>query len=156
MYPLISSLSARRAAILWVPVWHRWGAGARQDPHSCCQSSLWQAGQRSGTVPGARGLCHQRWELPAPEEGGAAVPPAGGSSESPQCHYCMCQMCSLPLNAAQLIRAAFPLSPLMCFAGSKKCCPELTGKGTGFSNSKAKGISLERWWVVIHRSIFPE
>lgn len=49
--------------LFWAPLWHRWSASARQNPHPCRQAVFPKPGGQQWEVQGSRGVCHQRWKL---------------------------------------------------------------------------------------------
>lgn len=61
----------------WVPVGHRWSAGAGSQSDPRCSGSLPQAGERSWAAAGPRGLCHKCWEHLTTQQSPGAVCPAG-------------------------------------------------------------------------------
>ncbi len=83
-------------AQLWAAVWHRRRPRARKDSHPSSQESFPEAAGRSGTVPAAAGLRHERWQLFTAEEGRPAVALTGCSCESWLLTQCTRIMCLLP------------------------------------------------------------
>lgn len=61
----------------WVPVGHRWSAGAGSQSDPCGSGSVPQAGERSWAAAGARGLCHQCWQHLTTQQSPGTVSPAG-------------------------------------------------------------------------------
>lgn len=61
----------------WVPVGHRWSAGAGSQSDPRCSGSLPQAGECSWAAAGPRGLCHKCWEHLTTQQSPGAVCPAG-------------------------------------------------------------------------------
>lgn len=64
---------AASSGLLWAPLRHRWGAGARQDTHPCSQAVLQKPGGPPGQIQSTCGVCHQRWELYETDQSGASV-----------------------------------------------------------------------------------
>lgn len=72
-----SLLPCAEPAHLWVPVGHRWsaGAGPQSDPRR--SGSVPQAAGLPGAAAGACGLCHKCWKHLTTRQSPGAVSPAG-------------------------------------------------------------------------------